>query len=226
MLIAFIVGDFTSTITRFVREHPAIHNSFIDRFAIGDVSKEEFVRFAEEFYHFSRHFPLVLCSLLINTPDEKDAEELTIILASELGDGIPRNRHELLYRDFLRSLGIEPAEIIHKPMLATTRQWIDTQLSLYSGQNQSAGLGASFGLETMAIPMWDKLIAGLVIARERWFPRMDMTYFTFHRKLEQGHENAMNAVVDKLPEPQRESFVQGVSQVLNAEEQFWLGLEA
>ncbi|MBI4170720.1 MAG: iron-containing redox enzyme family protein [Candidatus Aenigmarchaeota archaeon] len=207
-----------------IKKHGAINNEFLTQFASGKSSKEEVKRFAVEFYHFSRHFPLVLCSLLVNTADEAEAAELTKILTSELGDGIPEKRHELLYRDFLRSVRIEPMKIIKRPMLKTTKAWIDTQIQLYSGDEHFAGLGASFGLENMAIPMWDQLIAGLKIYKQRWFPDMDMTYFTFHRELEEKHEDAMDTVVNSLKPEAEESFRRGVMEVLDAETAFWVGI--
>jgi len=209
-----------------VRTNGAINNDFLSRFAKGDISGEEFKRFATEFYHFSRHFPLVLCSLLINTPNEDEAANLTKILVSELGDGDPNKRHELLYRDFLRSLNIEPREIIYKPMLDMTRAWIETQLSLYSGEDHYAGLGASFGLENMAIPMWDQLISGLEKYKEKWFHNMDLTYFTFHRELENQHEDAMRDTLSSYEGNVliQESFRNGAKKVLDAEKKFWLGL--
>ena len=48
----------------------------------------------------------------------------------------------------------------------------------------------------MAITMWDHLIPGLTVLRKlRGIPRMDMTYFTFHRQLESEHEKAMEHAI-------------------------------
>ena len=55
----------------------------------------------------------MLCTLLVHTPDEKDAEELTKILVSELGDGIPRRRHELLERHVMDNIkATDPARLL------------------------------------------------------------------------------------------------------------------
>ena len=219
--------SFLEEMVSVVKAHGAINNDFLSRFARGCISGKEFERFAVEFYHFSRHFPLVLCHLLINTSDEDEAANLTKILVSELGDGDSKKRHELLYRDFLRSLNIEPRDIICKPMLNTTRNWIETQLGLYSGKDHFAGLGASFGLENMAIPMWDQLIPGLKKYKEKWFHNMDLTYFTFHRELEDQHEDMMRNTLSIYEGNVliQESFKNGIKRVLDDEEKFWLGLK-
>ena len=63
--------------------------------------------------------------------------------------------------------------------------------------------GASFGLENMAITMWDHLIPGLHILQSSRYPWMDMTYFTFHRDLESTHEEAMKKQEEEEAEKKR-----------------------
>ena len=82
--------------------HGAINNVYLSRFQRGDLTDEEFHQFAVEFYNFARFFPKILVAQLVNTEDERVANELTNVLYSELGNGHTRRRHELLYRDFLR----------------------------------------------------------------------------------------------------------------------------
>ena len=223
-------GSFYEEMKTLVDHHGAINNPYLDRFAIGRIEQEEFPRFAFEFYQFSRFFPRILVTQLVNTEDEEVAAELTRVLFSELGDGDPRKRHELLYRDFLRSVGLDVGEAIRQPMLPSTRAYIKGMEHLYSSPNRFTALGASFGLENMAIAMWDHLIPGLRIAKERWYPRMDTTYFTFHRELEDSHEEAMEralaAEADAMAAKEKRDFRQGTVKVLDYLEGFWMGLEA
>ncbi len=211
----------------FINQHGAINNRFLSRFRDAQVTDEEFRRFAVEFFHFSREWPMILATLLVNTPDEQEAAEITKILVSELGDMSPENRHELLYRRFLRSVGINPLEAATRPKLQTTQNFLDGMQRLFSDRDHFLALGAEFGLENMAIPMWDQLIPGLKILQEKSFPRMDMTYFTFHRELEENHEDAMEnalGVHEKNPSIQK-NFHKGTNEVLELLENFWLGLE-
>jgi hypothetical protein len=104
---------------------------------------------------------------------------------------------------------------------------------LYSDGNHAKALGASFGLENMAITMWDHLIPGLTHLKTTHYPYMDITYFTFHRALESTHETAMqNAVLAAeatsnvgMPDEEKEHFRCGVNAVLGYLEGFWMGLE-
>jgi pyrroloquinoline-quinone synthase len=218
-----------------VLRHGAINNAYLDRFKSGEMTDHEFREFAVEFYNFARFFPKILIAQLVNTEDEAVADELTRVLYSELGDGRTKNRHELLYRDFLRSIGIDVHEAMSQPMLNTTRTYIDGMESLYSSGNHASAVGASFGLENMAITMWDHLIPGLERLRSR-YPGMDMTYFTFHRQLEATHEEAMEHAVaamdnpnggsgSSMPEHERTDFRRGMVAVLDYLEGFWMGLD-
>jgi pyrroloquinoline quinone (PQQ) biosynthesis protein C len=216
-----------------VLRHGAINNSYLDRFKSGIITDDDLKEFATEFYNFSRFFPKILVSQLVNTEDEKVADELTKVLYSELGDGHIHHRHELLYRNFLRSIGIEVHEAMTQPMLPSTRAYIAGMERLYSDGNHSKALGASFGLENMAITMWDYLIPGLTRLKVARHPRMDITYFTFHRQLESTHEDAMSHAVAALqntgnadmPDQDKHDFRSGVNEVLSYLEGFWMGLE-
>ncbi len=219
---------------RVVLEHGAINNSYLHRFRSGDLTDQELKEFATEFYNFARFFPQILVTQLVNTENEEIADELTNVLYSELGGGEAGRRHELLYRDFLRSLGIDVHEAMSRPMLPSTRAYIEGMEQLYGDRNHSKALGASFGLENMAITMWDCLIPGLTHLRSSRYPTMDMTYFTFHRELEQSHEDAMEHAVQAmngevgratLSPQQQQDFRQGMTAVLDYLEGFWMGLE-
>src|SRR5690348_7135318 len=224
---------FHQDMRRLVLGHGAINNTYLTRFRAGNLSDRDFRQFAVEFYNFARFFPRILVAQLVNTEDEQVADELTKVLYSELGDGRSRHRHELLYRNFLRSAGIEIHDAMTRPMLPSTRSYIDGMERLYSDRNHTKALGASFGLENMAITMWDHLIPGLSRLKQTRYPAMDLTYFTFHRDLECTHEEAMEhavkAVQDAgrqgLSEQDKEDFRTGLTTVLDYLEGFWLGLE-
>jgi len=224
---------FYEEMRRVVLGHKAINNTYLDRFQSGDLDDSDLREFAVEFYNFARFFPQILVSQLVNTEDEQVADELTKVLYSELGDGHTRNRHELLYRDFLRSVGIDVHEAMSRPMLPSTRAYIEGMERLYSDGNHAKALGASFGLENMAITMWDHLIPGLTHLKSTRYPSMDITYFTFHRQLESTHEEAMEHAVKAvqgstnagMSDWEKEDFRYGVSTVLGFLEGFWVGLE-
>jgi pyrroloquinoline quinone (PQQ) biosynthesis protein C len=219
-----------------VLRHGAINNAYLTRFQAGDLTETELREFAIEFYSFARFFPRILASQLVNTEDEAVADELTRVLYSELGDGIVKHRHELLYRNFLRSIEIDIHEAMITPMRPSTRAYIEGMETLYGSGNHATALGASFGLENMAITMWDHLIPGLTLMRAAHHPGMDMTYFTFHRQLESEHEKAMEHAIEAvegggslskgaMSDGEKKEFCSGMHAVLDYLEGFWMGLE-
>ncbi|MGH9366156.1 MAG: TenA family transcriptional regulator, partial [Thermoanaerobaculia bacterium] len=144
-----------------VLRHGAVNNRYLDRFRRGEIGDRDFERFAVQFFAFVKSFPRILATLLANTTEDRAADELAMILVSELGDGDPKRRHEYLYHRFLRSVGLDPAEAARRSWLPTTRAYIEGLAELYGSREYPKALGASFGLEHMAIPMWDQLIPGL-----------------------------------------------------------------
>lgn len=224
---------FYQEMRQLVLGHGAVNNPYLSRFRSGNLSDTELTEFAIEFYNFARFFPRILVSQLVNTEDEQIADELTKVLYSELGDGETRRRHELLYRDFLRSIGIDVHEAMSRPMLPSTQAYIEGMEQLYSDGNHAKALGASFGLENMAITMWDHLIPGLTHLKTTRYPQMDLTYFTFHRELESTHEEAMEHAVAAIQgssdtgmsEQEKNDFRYGMEAVLRYLEGFWMGLE-
>ncbi|KQB36205.1 TenA family transcriptional regulator [Acidiplasma aeolicum] len=215
--------DFYIEIKNRVKNHAATNNDFINRFSQGMISDNEFIRFSIEFYHFTREWPEILSTLLVNTQKEEDAYELTRILVSELGDENPDHRHELLYRRYLRSIDLNPEELVKRKKLKTTEEWLNGMRRAFSSDYATA-LGAEFGLENMAIPMWDKLLPGLRIMKDKKYKNMDMLYFTFHREIESKHEDATQNIIGIHGKDEKDKFIEGADYILNLEEKFWLGL--
>ncbi len=206
--------------------HPAINNPYLDRFARGELNDEDLRDYAVQFYGFVKNFPRILATLLANTPDEEAADELCVILASELGNGNPALRHEHMYHRFLRSIGIEPRDALEIGIEPETEAFVSGMVELYGHKDYGVALGASFGLENMAITMWDHLIPGLKKLKERdEVKEMDLTYFTFHRALEQEHEDGMEEALAKSTTLDVDDLKYGTETMLNYLQRMWMGLE-
>jgi len=219
---------FTADLKEHVLEHGAINNRYLDRFEAGDISEAEFRDFAVQFFAFVKHFPRILAGLLAITDDDAAADELATILVSELGDGDPKRRHEYLYHKFLRSIDVDPRVAARREWLGSTRNYIDGLAALYGHEDYYVALGSSFGLEHMAITMWDLLIPGIMKlkARHPSLAKMNTGYWTFHRALEEQHEDAMIKALEDVPESAQASLRKGCNAALDLLEDFWLGLNA
>ena len=209
-----------------VLRHGAINNPYLDRFERGELNAEDLRDYAIQFYAFVKNFPRILATLLANTPDPEAADELCIILASELGDGEPRKRHEYLYHLFLRSIDVDPKHALRLGCEPETQEFINGMVELYGHRDYGVALGASFGLENMAITMWDHLLPGLQrLKKIPRFRKMDLTYFTFHRDLEKEHEDSMEEALSHSTELAADSLKYGIDTMLNHLQRMWMGLE-
>ena len=220
--------SFSTELHESVLRHGAVNNRYLARFGRGELDQPEFERFAVQFFAFVKSFPRILATLLANTTENAVADELATILVSELGDGDPKRRHEYLYHRFLRSIGLDPADAGRRRWLPTTKAYIEGLAELYGSLEYPKALGASFGLEHMAIPMWDQLIPGLERLKrsQAALSDMDLFYWTFHRELEQGHEDAMSRTLEALPPDHEAPLREGCVKALDLLEGFWLGLDA
>ena len=218
---------FTTQLRTFVLNHGAVNNPYLSRFSQGDLTEEEFRQFAIQFFFFVKHFPRILAVLLANTHNDAAADELALILTSELGDGNPKKRHEYLYHKFLRSIGLEPVVAAGEQRFSSTHRYIEGLAALYGHEDYQVAMGASFGLEHMAISMWDQLIPGIMKLKQTvpGFQNMNTVYWTFHRALEAQHEEAMMRALDDVPKEAEPSLQKGCSEVLDLLEGFWMGLD-
>jgi pyrroloquinoline-quinone synthase len=214
------------TLREKVLRHGAINNAYLERFQRGEINEQDLRDYAVQFYGFVKHFPRILATLLANTPDTQAADELCIILASELGNGKPSERHEYLYHRFLKSIGIDPATALRGGLEAETEDFVRGMSELYGHRDYGVALGASFGLENMAITMWDHLNPGLQkLKATPAFRDMDLTYFTFHRELEEQHEDSMEEALAHSNELAVDSLRYGIDSMLNYLQRMWMGLE-
>jgi pyrroloquinoline quinone (PQQ) biosynthesis protein C len=219
--------SFTADLRAYVLNHGAVNNPYLERFQRAELTEEGLRYFAVQFFAFVKHFPRILATLLANTPDDAAADELCVILTSELGDGNPKKRHEYLYHKFLRSVGVEPQEAATAPWLDSTRDYIEGLAELYGSDDYQVALGASFGLENMAISMWDQLIPGLMKLKQMraGLSGMNTVYWTFHRALEAQHEDAMMRALEETKKEHEQPIRQGCKSALDLLEGFWMGLE-
>lgn len=217
---------FTTELRSFVLNHEAVNNPYLDRFSEGHLTEQEFRMFAVQFFFFVKHFPRILAVLLANTPNDEAADELALILTSELGDGNPKKRHEYLYHKFLRSIDLDPVTAAREQRFKSTDEYIEGLASLYAHEDYGVAMGASFGLEHMAISMWDQLIPGIMKLKHTIpsYSQMNTVYWTFHRALEEQHEEAMMRALDDVPKEFELSLKRGCSEALDLLHNFWMGL--
>jgi pyrroloquinoline quinone (PQQ) biosynthesis protein C len=119
-----------------------------------------------------------------------------------------------------------------KPKLArpTTKQFCDELDRLYGSDDSMLAEGASFAVESWAAAgFWQEIEDGLMAIKKARHPKLRLAFFTWHNRVEGQHAAH---VMDELEEVyfsddfDREKFLQGGREILDAVATFWDGLES
>jgi len=113
---------------------------------------------------------------------------------------------------------------------ASTLYFCDELLRIYGSEDASIAEGASFAVEHWAAAgFWKELIAGLTLLRERQFPDLNLSFWTWHDRVEDQHaahtdDELLEAI--GLPGFEGGKFLAGASDMLDGVHAFWQGLWA
>lgn len=159
-----------------LNEHEATNNSFYDKWMGGKLSIEQVGVFTRNYREFTYHFPEALALLIANTDNILIRMECTKTLYSEMGNGEQKRVHVVLFDDFCKHLSthLGSPDYLTKTclqdkslLLPETRDFIDGQRELYSGEH-SAAVGAQLALEWQAYTMVRKLYEGARNYKDLW----------------------------------------------------------
>jgi hypothetical protein len=111
-----------------------------------------------------------------------------------------------------------------------TLHFCDELLRIYGSEDPSIAEGASYAVEHWAAAgFWKELIAGLRAVQGRQVPELNLSFWTWHDKVEDQHaahtdEELMQAVA--LPGFDQGKFLAGAADMLDGVQAFWDGLWA
>jgi pyrroloquinoline quinone (PQQ) biosynthesis protein C len=134
---------------------------FLERGVRRGWSHAEVRIFAPEYYAWVSNFPHILSLLTARVRDDESRSFLASILAEELGNGTARERHAQLLRRCFIGLGLPSWTLDRAPYLRSTTRLVRDMRLLYAGGSVARALGAQAAFERQAVPMIEKLHAGL-----------------------------------------------------------------
>jgi len=170
-----ITATLQGSIEDFIRHAP-----FFKAWVPGAVDRAQAERFLASFDALVRSFPALIAAGIARAPDESTRVVLAVNLFQECGEGDPRRTHWAIYRRFLETAGIAPAD----REIPNAAQWRQTLMDyVLKAQNPGAVLGALASGEFLAQPALSRLYAVL----KPLFPQADQEYFTHHLALETEH---------------------------------------
>ncbi|MBD1913864.1 MULTISPECIES: hypothetical protein [unclassified Leptolyngbya] len=166
--------------------------------------------------------------------DEKDRQGDPELVSTEgtVDGGICRFRaaHFEWLADVANGLGLDFGEIGKRQHgRPTTLHFCDELIRLYGSADPAIAEGASFAVENWAAAgFWQELEDGLGILKQTRYPHLRLAFFTWHNRVEGQHAGHTLEELEEVyfhPDFDREKFMQGGREILEAIAVFWNGLE-
>lgn len=111
----------------------------------------------------------------------------------------------------------------------TTLHFCDELIRLYGSDDPNVAEGASFAVENWAAAgFWQELEDGLLKIKQSRHPQIKLAFFTWHNRVEAQHAGHTLEELESVyfhPEFNRDRFLQGGQEILEAIAIFWDGLE-
>ncbi|MBT9314826.1 hypothetical protein [Leptothoe spongobia] len=112
---------------------------------------------------------------------------------------------------------------------STTIHFCNELIRLYGSDNPNLAEGASFAVENWAAAgFWQELEDGLLKIKQSRHPQLKLAFFTWHNRVEAQHAGHTLEELESVyfhPEFNRDQFLQGGQEILEAIAVFWDGLE-
>jgi pyrroloquinoline quinone (PQQ) biosynthesis protein C len=169
------------------------------------------------------------------TEEEKDREGDPELVATEgtVDGGICRFRaaHFEWLVGVAEGLGLSYADIgKRKHGRPTTLHFCDELIRLYGSDDPQIAEGASFAVENWAAAgFWQELEDGLTRIKQARHPHLHLAFFTWHNRVEGQHAGHTLEELEEVyfkPEFDRDKFMQGGREILEAIAVFWDGLNS
>ncbi|HET7813602.1 MAG TPA: hypothetical protein VFL13_04450 [Candidatus Baltobacteraceae bacterium] len=236
--------SFKNAVATHIEDHPIVRmNRYASWFSRGEATLDELRHFTVQFSVFSHLFIEAQLRKCINAPDLESYRAGKEILLNELGvtfsptgsvDGGTfrfRAGHFEWLHAFAEHLGLRFSEIGKREHgTPETLAFCDALMQWYASADLSESTGASHAIEHWAAAgFWKQLISGLRRVKETRMPDLPLGFWTWHDQLEEQHaahtEEELEAAFVQ-PGFDREKFLRAGSEVLDAVEIFWEGLNA
>lgn len=170
---------------------------------------------------------------LDDTQKDREGDPELVSIEGSVDGGIFRFRaaHFEWLLKFAEPLGLEFSDLgKRKHGTASTLHFCDALIRVYGNEDASIAAGASFAIENWAARsgFWQEIEDGLLHIQQTRMPDLSVAFFTWHNRLEAQHAAHTQdelAEIFEMPDFDREKFLQGGREILEALAVFWLGLE-
>lgn len=207
-----------------VGERAMLSHPFYQAWTEGRLSLDTLRSYARQYFHHVEAFPSAVSAVHSNCPDRDGRRMLAENLAEEEGIEAGKQDHATLWLMFACGLGEEEAAVRDQSLNRETKALIDTFRKL-SRRSYAAGLGALYAYESQFPGVASAKIEGLV-DRYGISDEPTLRFFRVHESADVEHSAVCRALLDRLPEDQRQEAIDAGEELAGALWTFLSGVEA
>jgi pyrroloquinoline-quinone synthase len=219
-------SDFIRGLEEEIRRHDAVHSPFLKRFASEPLTLIQIQTFGLQHYQLVKIFVNYMTNLLPRIPDPEAAALFRVVFDDEFGQYTLFRSHPALYRNFLKSLGLDDGTWGRVPVLPEVSAFVEGHLRLTRDEDFLVGLGAVGPGHEFSIPtMFEYLVAGL--KRNTQLTDEQIEYFTLHIIEDKEHAVVFNKLIVRHTEDAaaQARLRDGALRSLALRRAFWDGLQ-
>jgi pyrroloquinoline-quinone synthase len=206
-----------------VASQAMLSHPFYQAWTEGRLPLDTLRAYARQYFHHVEAFPRAVSALHSACPDRDGRRMLAENLAEEEGIEAGKQDHARLWLMFACGLGESEAGVRAQPLNPETQALIDTFQRL-SRQSYAAGLGALYAYESQFPGVASAKIEGL-IDRYAIADEETLRFFRVHESADVEHSAVCRALLDRLPEAEREEAIAAGDELAGALWNFLSGVE-
>jgi pyrroloquinoline-quinone synthase len=214
----------SAAIDRKVAERAMLKHPFYQAWTEGRLSLDTLRAYARQYFHHVEAFPRAVSAVHSVCPDRDGRRMLAENLAEEEGLESGKQDHATLWLMFACGLGESDDAVRGQQLNRETEALIDTFRRL-SRKSYASGLGALYAYESQFPGVASAKIEGLIdrygIADEE-----TLRFFRVHESADIEHSAVCRALLDQLPEGEREEAIAAGEELAGALWNFLSGVEA
>jgi pyrroloquinoline-quinone synthase len=207
-----------------VIERAMLMHPFYQAWTEGRLPLDTLRAYARQYFHHVEAFPRAVSAVHSACDDRDGRRMLAENLAEEEGIEAGKQDHAGLWLNFARGLGESEAAVRAQPLNPQTQALIDTFRRL-SRRSYASGLGALYAYESQFPGVASAKIEGL-IDRYGIDDGETLRFFRVHQSADVEHSAVCRALLDRLPDSQRDEAIAAGEELAGALWNFLSGVEA
>ena len=207
-----------------VAEQAMLKHPFYEAWTEGRLRLDTLRAYSRQYFHHVEAFPRAVSAVHSACDDRDGRRMLAENLAEEEGVEAGKQDHATLWLMFACGLGEDEAAVRAQSLNPETQALIDTFRKL-SRRSYASGLGALYAYESQFPGVASAKIEGL-IERYGIADEPTLRFFRVHESADVEHGAVCRALLDRLPEDQREEAIAAGEELAGALWNFLSGVEA